>query len=351
MAGVLWAIVGSAQVLSAQGVGSLAGTVRDTTGTPLAGAEITVDDRRTTSNSQGIFRFDSLRVGNHLLAIRLVGYAPLRSPVTVRKETTYLSYVLRRATFVLPTVYTEARRPGIFGTIGDTAYRPLQGVKVQLAGRGGGEAITDSSGRFAFPSSIEGQYLVRATHPGYAEERLFVELKKGEGKELGIRLRPSRELIARADEQAVEDLGHRLAANLSGDRMSASQLNRYGSQGLCEVNQVARRVAEGVLGDNVTIILNGTMVMENMSVRNLCSWRADDVELVEFGRDVCRDVTRTLVDLLGVWCSNFRGNPRPNNSDPRSMRDPRGLITGGGGGGRIKTQKPSGPFIVIWEKR
>jgi hypothetical protein len=224
-------------------------------------------------------------------------------------------------------------------------------VKVQLAGRGGGEAVTDSSGRFAFPSSSEGQYVFRATHPGYAEERLFLELKKGEGKELGIRLRPSREIIARADEQAIEDLGHRLAANLPGDRLNASQLNRYGSQGLCEVNQLVRRVAEGVgREDNVIIILNGTMVMENMSVRNLCAWQADDVELVEFGRDICRDVTRTLVDLLNVWCSNFRGNPRSGGSPPL-IREPRGLLTGGSGGGRVKTQKPSGPFIVIWEKR
>ena len=121
---------------------------------------------------------------------------------------------------------------------------------------------------------------------------------------------------------------------------------------LRELTQVAGRVAEGVgKEDNVIIILNGTTVMENRSVRDLCAWQADDVELVEYGRDICRDVTRTLVDLLNVWCRNFQGEPRADNVGRGSMHDPRGLITGGAGGGRIKTQKATGPFIVIWERR
>ena len=342
-------VAGSVQFLGAQSIGSVSGTVRDTAGVPLAGAEVILNNKRTLATSQGAFRFDSLPVGTHLITIRLVGYTALRSPVAVRTGTSHYDYVLHLAAYVLPTVYTAARRAGIYGTVGDTTFKPLTGVKIQLAGRGGGEAVTDSGGRFAFPVAIEGQYVVRAFYPGYAEERLFVELKKTEGAELAIRLRPSREIASRADEIAVRDLGRRLVANLPGDRLSASQLNRYGSLGLCEVNRIAERLRR-VKPDSLTIIINGIFVLEKMSVRLLCSWQAAEVELVEFGDDICRDVTRTLVDMLNVWCSGFT----PSQEDERqaklaALKERLGLV--GGGGARIKTQRQSGPFVVIWERR
>jgi len=347
IAAVIGVITGSAQLLGAQGFGPVTGTVRDTAGLPLAGAEVTLDDKRLTTTSQGGFRFDSLRVGTHLITIRLVGYAALRSAVTVRSEISHYNYVLHRAAHVLPTVSVEARRGGIYGTVGDTAFRPLVGVKVQLAGRGGGDGVTDPSGRFAFPLAIQGQYVVRTVHPGYAEERLFVELKKREGAELAIWLRPSREIASRADEVAVHDLGRRLVANLPGDRLSASQLNRYGSLGLCEVMGIAARVRRPA--DSLTIIVNGIFILEKRSVRDLCSWQAAEVELVEFGENICRDVTRSLVDMLNVWCINFTGE-RPVAGSARDLRRRLDEVPGGGGR-RIKTQRPGGPFVVIWERR
>jgi hypothetical protein len=213
--------------------------------------------------------------------------------------------------------------------VGDTGFKPLAGVKVQLAGRGGGEAITDSVGRFAFPRAGQGQYVVRTVLPGYAEERLFVELKKGEGVELAIRLRPSRAIASRADDMAVHDLGRRLVVNLAGDRLNSSQLERYGSLGLCDMPGIVARLQAP--RDGLTIILNGTVILENMPVYALCSWQAAEVELVEFGNTVCRDATRTLVDLLHVWCTRFNAPP------PR--------------GGMGRTQGRGGPFVVIWERR
>ncbi|HEV8711499.1 MAG TPA: carboxypeptidase-like regulatory domain-containing protein [Candidatus Binatia bacterium] len=334
-------LVSSAGVLAAQNLGSITGTVRDTAGVALAEAEVILANKRVLTTPQGGFRFDSLPVGTHLITIRLVGYAALRSPVTVRTGISYYNYVLHPAARVLPPLYAEARRSGIYGTVGDTSYTPLAGVRVQLAGRGGGDAFTDASGHFAFPSAIEGQYVVRAVHPGYAEERLFIELKKREGVALAIRLRPSREMASRADEVAVYDLGRRLVANLSGDRLSASQLNRYGSLGLCEVSRIARRIRAST--DGLTIIVNGTTVLEQRSARDLCSWQAAEVELVEFGDTICRDVTRTLVDMLNVWCTKFTKGP----VDFRGSGTP----FPGGSGGRIRTQRSGGPFVVIWERR
>jgi hypothetical protein len=318
--------------------------VRDSGGGPLAGAEVQLADKRTLTTPQGAFRLDSLPLGNHLITIRLVGYAPLRSPIVVRIGTWHYTYVLRPATQQLPTLYAEARRSGIYGTVGDTSYQPLTGIRVQVAGKGGGEAVTDSSGRFSFPGASQGQYLVRAFGPGYREERVFVEIRKQEGVEVAIRLRPSREIASRAEEVAIHDLSRRLVANLPGDRLNAGQLKRYESLPLCEVNQVAAAVKRG-REDSLTIILNGTLVLEGRSVSDLCSWRASEVELLEFGDSICRDVTRTLVDLVTVWCVGFRKQLEPPRG--RSVtRDPSGI----GVTGRIKAQRQPGPFVVIWER-
>jgi hypothetical protein len=341
IAAVIAVLVGSAQVLAAQGLGSITGTVRDTAGVALAGAEVIFGNKNLLTTPQGGFRFDSLPVGIHLITIRLVGYAALRSPVAVRTGISHYNYVLHSAPLVLPTVSVEARRAGIYGTVGDTSFQPLAGVKVQLAGRGAGEAITAPSGGFVFPVTSEGQYIVRIVHPGYAEERLFVELMKGKGVELAIRLRASRVIASRTDEVAVHELGRRLVANLSTDRLSASQLKRYGSFGLCEMKGIAGRL--NAKPDGLTIVLNGTVVLENMSVRDLCSWHADEVELVEFGDTVCRDVTRTLVDMLNVWCTRFTKEP-PDRS-PGALRRFRD------GTSEVRTQRPGGPFVVIWERR
>ena len=312
-------LIGCTQVLAAQNLGSITGTVRDTAGVALAGAEVILRNKRLLTTPQGGFRFDSLPVGTHLIAIRRVGYTALRSSVSVRSGSREYNFVLHPAPQVLSTLKVEARRVAIYGTVGDTGFQPLAGVKVQLAGRGGGEAMTDSGGRFAFPRASEGQYVVRALLPGYAEERLFVELKKGEGVELAIRLRPSRATASRADDVAIHDLGRRLVANLAGDRLNSSQLERYGSLGLCDMPGIVARLQAP--RDGLTIILNGTVILENMPVYALCSWQAAEVELVEFGYSVCRDVTRTLVDMLHVWCTRF--------NERRERR----------------------PFVVIWERR
>ncbi len=283
-----------------------------------------------------------------MITIRLVGYSPLRQPVVVRTGVWHYNYVLHPATQQLPTLYTEVRRSGIYGTVGDTSYQPLAGVSVQVAGRGGGEAVTDFSGHFAFSHAVRGQYVVRIVHPGYSDERLFVEVNKDEGVEVAVRLRPSRELPSRADEVAIHDLGRRLVANLPDDRLSAGQLKRYESLPLCEVSQVAAAVKRG-REDSLTIILNGTFILEGRSVNDLCSWRASEVELIEFGDDICRDVTRTLVDLMRVWCIGFKKPPEHFKGQRSVTRDPSAGL--GAGGGRINAQRQPGPFVVIWERR
>lgn len=345
MPALLAVFLGSAQILTAQELGSIVGTVRDTAGTALAGVEVLVGNKRVPTTPQGRFRIDSLPTGNHFLTVRLVGYTVLRTSVAVRTGVSEYDFVLRAAVQSLPTLSVEARRTGMYGTVGDSAFAPLAGAHVQLAGRGGGEMLTDSAGRFEFPRATEGPYAVRIVLQGYAEERRFVELKKNEGMELGIRLRTSRAFATRSDEVATRELGRRLTTNRRSERLTASQLERYGTRGLCDLPGLVHNLRI-LPQDGLTIILNGTVVLERMPAHALCAWQAAEIELVEFGYSVCRDGTNSIAELLNVWCSsslrlrNFSANGRGSARDAPPPR-----------GGAARVQRNPGPFVVIWERR
>jgi hypothetical protein len=329
-----------------QNLQSVIGVVRDSGGAALEGADVNVGGRRVITNPQGAFRVDSLRPGVYLLTIRRVGYQALRSRIEVTStEPVRGVYVLTRAATELPTIVVEARRTGIYGTVADSALGALPGAKVQVSGAEGGEMITDSAGRFSFPKADRGQYLVRVTLAGYAERRFLVELKKGEGRELAMRLSPSSERISRSAEEAVKALGLRLAVNLARERMGGLELARYESTGICDVNRITSQLGRAA-GAQTLLILNGVTVIGMVPVTSICSWRADEVALVEFGSDICRDVTRTIPDLVGAWCES-------TTPSGRARAVPRSIMSGGG---RIRTQGrvmgPGGtPFVVVWEKK
>ncbi len=325
-------------LLSAQGVQVVRGTVRDGAGAPLAGAEVLLDRRLTSTGPEGAFRIDSVEPGTHFLTVRLPGYVPIRAQIEVdAKRPSVLSYTMTPAPFQLPPVVTALSRTGIYGAVGDTAHHPLRGVRVEAAGVKGGVTFTDSLGGFAFSAADRGVYLLRITHPGYGERRFSLELKPGEGRQVIAVLSPSRQLASRADDQAFEALHSRLAFGLHRDRMPQSELERYGTQGLCDIPQVAAEV--GRSGSTTTVILNGVTALLEFPVSSLCAWRADDVSLIEFGKDICSDVTQTVGQALPVptWCSG-----RTRNVTRTAM---------GGSTGRITAQPAGTSYVIIWEKR
>jgi hypothetical protein len=324
--------------LSAQQYRSIGGTVRDTAGAPLEGAELLFGNRSVSTNAQGAYRIDSLRIGNVFLTVRFAGYVPIRA--TIRIEPTRpndLSFVMTRAPFLLPPIVTEVRRTGIYGAVGDTFQRPLRGVRVQVAGVNGGVKFTDSLGAFAFPAADRGAYLVRMTYPGFGERRFPVELNPGEGRQIVAVLSPSRVSASREDDQVFDDLRRRLAFGLRRNFLTPDELTRYGSQGLCEIPRIFAMV--GRFSTTTTVLLNGTTTLYNFPVSSLCAWRADDVSLVEFGADVCADVTGTIAQGLSApaWCSGRTRNV------PRSI--------GGGSRGRSRAQSSGSSYLIIWEKR
>ena len=310
--------------------------MRDTAGAPLVGADVLLGERRTSTGPSGAFRIDSLRPGRYAITIRMVGYDPIRSRVVIASTgPTELEFFMVATPQVLAPLIVESRRTGIYGAVGDTSYTAAVGARVQVAGTNGGEALTDSMGRFAFPNADRGVYMVRVTYPGYSARQFMVELKRGEGRELGVLLTPSRRAPSRSEEEALGHLGARLTAGLARERMTAMELKRHASGGLCEIPRIRSEVGRSI-GATTTLILNGVTVFPEFDINSLCSWRADEVELVEFSPDICREVTQSVATMLGTWCSG------------RARNLPRSIMPGGG---RVRTQGAGGSYVIIWEKR
>jgi hypothetical protein len=242
------AVSGEAQ----QPLQSIRGIVRDSGGSLLSDAEVLVGSRRTATNAQGAFRIDSLRPGQYDITIRLIGFSAVRSRLTVvAAEPTVVEYTLASAPRLLPVIVVEGRRTGIYGTVGDTAYRAAVGARVVLGGSRGGEVLTDSMGRFAFPNATGGSYMLRVTFPGYTERRFLVELKPGEGRELAVMMMPTTRAQWTLDPGAITDLGQRLAVNLRREHLTPDDLERYTSLGLCDLPRIKLEV-----GRTTTLILN-----------------------------------------------------------------------------------------------
>lgn len=310
---------------------SVRGVVRDTAGVPLEGAEVVVGDRHARTGAEGTFRVDGLPPGRYALVVRLVGYVPVRSRIgVVAGGPTELEYYLRPAPQLLPTSVVDAQRRGIFGVVGDTAYRQVVGARVQLMGPRTVEARSDSLGRFAFPDVDPGPYVVRVTQRGYAERRVIVELPRNEGRDLAVLLPQSRTGVTVMDDVAALDLGRRMTTGLRSERLVGRDLERLAVGG-CSLAPIIARLGTD---PGTTIILNGRIVLGEMRVVDICTFGLDGLELIEFGPDVCAEVSHTIAELLHVSCTGFRTRARPS-IDSRGTRGVPGRRS----------------YVVLWEKR
>jgi hypothetical protein len=290
--------VAPAALAAQRPVQTVRGVVRDTAAAPLPGADVLLGTRKAVTNQLGVFRIDSVPLGEHALTIRLVGYEPVRSRVAVvAAEPTDLEYLMVPTPFLLDPVIVEGRRTGIWGVVGDTTYRAAPGATVQVLGTRGGTMQTDSMGRFGFPEADRGPYMVRVTMPGYAARLFLVELDRGEGRELAVMLTPGRAAGNRA-EWALHALEETLVWGEPRLRLTRSELARYGALALCDLPRIAQ--LDGRTGRDLTVILNGTTIVRTFS---LCSWQMDEIDLIQFGEQRTRGPggsSRTITTVT-IW--------------------------------------------------
>ncbi len=162
--------------------GMISGTVRlqDSSGTrPVQAAEITLDgDRRTTSNSQGDYRFSSVRPGVHTVQIVFKSSRPFWYTTSSKVSTTADSIV------DFGMMYPAAE---LVGYVINDAGMGLPDIGVLLRGPQGETSLTtDQAGKFVAPVAQMGAYSARVnveTVPdGYALEDLqLASVSVGEG--------------------------------------------------------------------------------------------------------------------------------------------------------------------------
>lgn len=280
------------------------GVVRTTDGVPIPGAEVQLESPRmaTTTDALGGFRLENVPEGNRRLLVRRIGFLAMHPRVKVPQAPgdSLVILMLQLAQELAPIV-VEAEAPGIRGVVGDTGFRALPGTVVELLGSRE-YRTTDSTGRFAFQDVRPGHYMLRVSRQGYVGRLLPLELVK-RGQEFSILLREHKVgefdwANSREAAVALPDLSTRLAMEPKRTRMTRADLARYGTMPLCEIPRV-----RSLVGEAPSIIMRGVHYMRNA---DFCAWTADQIDLIEFGADPCRESWKSIADVLGVYCGPSR---------------------------------------------
>lgn len=90
--------------------GGVAGKATDEQGAAMADVEVEVVDvhSRVRTAANGLFRIDSLEPGDHVIAVRRLGYSPLLATIQIdSNETTVADIVMRPATNMLASVIVK----------------------------------------------------------------------------------------------------------------------------------------------------------------------------------------------------------------------------------------------------
>lgn len=294
---------------------------------PLAGAVGQLGDQQATTGASGMLRFTGLAAGTHTLAIRFVGYRPVVRSVEVGAGAPTRELVkMEPAPYALPPVIVDATRPGLYGTVTDDRLAPLPGARVELLGTRGRAVLADSGGGFAFPLAA-GPNLLRITHPGFLERRFSITIPDEGGQEVLVHLAADRGFArtpGNGELNALRDLRSRLAWGNRRDVMTREEMARFGTISVCDtpiLNSVTRDRRGSTLG-----VVDGWEV-----TWNVCAFQADEVELVEWGDNVCRDPTGMLVRMFQASC--------------RGMRDAQGI-----GPRPSATLRELPGYIIIWRR-
>ena len=176
---VLAACAASAFILcgaraNGQALGNVAGTVTDSAGAPLLGAEVTVDGARvrTFTDDQGVFHLGGVPYGTRTLGVRRLGFAPAHVSVEVAQGgDAMVSIRLKPLATTLPPVVVRPSRMNYTGR--------LAGYYERLEKRSNGYFITRDQIDHEGPRLL-GQLLQHV--PG-------VTAVRGRGGITGIRLR------------------------------------------------------------------------------------------------------------------------------------------------------------------
>jgi hypothetical protein len=158
------------------------GIVVDTSGNPLAGAEVTIPGlaRRLYTQADGSFRFDSIPRGKHDMRARKMGFAALVKKVEVDAAGGVGEFQLAPVTQALPSMVSSASRGGIDGHVSDMEDRDVTGATVRVLGSGL-TAITDQNGNFSFAVD-SGRYMLGIVKDSFVSRVVGLTVPKDSGR-------------------------------------------------------------------------------------------------------------------------------------------------------------------------
>jgi hypothetical protein len=208
---------------------SIAGVVRDSTGAPIADAEVVVREltQGTRTNARGEFTLRDVPAGAYQVWFRRLGYRSVdynwEARPNQRTEVTVVLHAVPRTLDPVVVRAEEDRRlkgtSSILGLVIDSAGTPVEEAEVQLVGANR-VGVTRANGGFLFRPLPVGQYLIRVRKLGYTPTNMTLNLVDHDDREVIIKLRAlpvkldAMTIAARSgygpDDHALEDLDKRL---------------------------------------------------------------------------------------------------------------------------------------------
>ncbi len=208
---------------------TIAGVVRDSTGAPIADAEVVVREltQGTRTNARGEFTLRDIAPGAYQVWFRRLGYRSVdynwEARPDQRTEVTVVLHAIPRTLDPVVVRAEEDRRlkgtSSILGLVIDSAGTAVDEAEVQLVGANR-VGVTRPNGGFLFRPLPVGQYLIRVRKLGYAPTNMTLNLVDHDDREVIIKLRAlpvkldAMTIAARSgyapDDHALEDLDKRL---------------------------------------------------------------------------------------------------------------------------------------------
>lgn len=245
--------------LSAQDAPALRGTVRDSTGRPLAGVEVSYRNTRTLSDSVGNFRLTPVPTGRITVRFTRAGVSLGTLEAEVTADTT--------SGVQVDVVGDRSEPRTLLGTVVDASGRPVKDVTIEVV-TALTEGRTDSLGRFSIRNLPARRHIVRVRRVGYSPTYLTADLTDSTSTRARIVLRAFAGqnlglVIVRAD---------RGTGRMRGFLERASKRSGWGK--ILTADDIARRnpmrasdMLVGLAGVRVTQSRNGGSVLTG---RNGC---------------------------------------------------------------------------------
>jgi hypothetical protein len=271
---------------------TIIGMVTDSAERAIDSAEVflTRVRRSTSADSAGRFRFDDVKPGEYQIAARRLGYYPQSRTVTVMKD----SAVIVRFALVphargLPPVVSSARRGGLSGVVGDTAWAAIKDAQISVVS-GTRRAISDSMGSFHIDLP-PGRHMVRVTREGYAPQMVSATVPKDSGRRMMVFLRPSAVGETAIEQVSIMETEMRLARR-SPAYSSIITREDINKGPWTELSQIAQSAASRPLPPDCLAWVDGGPKREY-----IWAIRASEIEMVEVYRT--RAARRTVTSING----------------------------------------------------